>query len=308
MATQSARPLKKTDLDPVVAIDSELIGRSRRAYFERSLARALAAPELHAELGVDGPQGLQGFVLGRVVEDEFGRQGRAMDFEMLGVAKAAQGKGLGPVLLSALAAEAKRRGCVELSTTALWTTHTMLRFLDKSGFRLAKRQILERTITYPDLKREQLVEEANEAFPLEFATLTESHIADLARLDRRLTGRDRSVYIRRRIGEALRESSVGASLAATHQGQVVGFVTARVDFGDAGRTEPVAVIDTLGVEPEFAKKGVARALLLQLCMNLHALRVERLETVVSRDDFGLLRFLYREGFEPSQRLPFTLPL
>lgn len=308
MSTFTARPLKKSDLDAVVAIDAEIVGRSRRPYFERNLARALAAPERHAEFGVDGPQGLVGYVLGRVVEDEFGRQGRAMDFEMLGVSKSVQGQGAGPVLLAALAAEAKKRGAAEIATTALWTTHRMLRFLEKGGFRLAKRQILERPIVYPDLKREQEVEEANEAFPLEFATLTESHIADLARLDRRLTGRDRTGYIRRRIGEALQESSIAASLAATHQGQVVGFVTTRVDFGDAGRSEPAAVIDTIGVEPEFAKRGVARALLLHLCMNMHALRVERLETVVSRDDFGLLRFLYREGFEPSQRLAFTLPL
>lgn len=308
MASFTARPLKQSDLDAAVAIDADLVGRSRRPYFERRLARARAAPDRHPQLAVDGAAGLAGFVLGRDTEGEFGRREHSVRFDTLGVAKGEQGKGAGPALLAALATEAKKLGASELSTSALWTDHRMLRFLERTGFRLAKSQILERPIRYPDVKREAEVEEANRTFELDFVTLTEAHIADLARLDRRLTGRDRTGYIRRRIEEALQESSIAASLAARHQGQLVGFVTAQVDFGDSGRTEPVAVIDTIGVEPEFAKRGVARALLMQLSMNLNALRVERLETVVSREDFGLLQFLYKEGFEPSQRLPFTRPL
>ena len=308
MASFTLRPLKKSDLETVVAIDAELIGRARRPYWERRVARALAAPERHAQLAIDGPGGLAGFIVGHEVEGEFGRRTRAMDFEMMGVSKSAHGKGMGTALLGALAAEAKQRGAIELTTTALWTNHDMLRFLHRSGFQLAKSQILECPIVYPDVQREQQVEEAGERFALETATLTEAHVADLARLDRRLTGRDRTAFIRRRITDALQESSIAASLAALHQGQVVGFIAARVDFGDAGRTEPAAVIDTIGVESEFSRRGVARALLLQLAMNLHALRVERLETAVSRDDFGLLQFFYREGFEPSQRLAFVRAL
>ena len=308
MAAFSARPLGQSDLDAVVAIDADLSGRSRRPYFERRLARAAASPDRHPQLAVDGARGLAGFVLGRDTEGEFGRKEHAVRFDTLGVAKSEQGKGAGPALVAALAELANKRGATELSSSALWTDHRMLRFLERTGFRLAKSQILERPIGYPDVAREQQVDEANNDFALDFVTLTEAHIADLARLDRRLTGRDRPGYTRRRIEDALVESSIAASLAARHHGQVVGFVTAQVDFGDAGRTEPVAIIDTIGVEPEFARRGVARALLLQLAMNLNALRVERLETVVSREDFGLLQFLYREGFEPSQRLPFARPL
>ena len=77
---------------------------------------------------------------------------------------------------------------------------------------------------------------------------------------------------------------------------------ARIDFGDFGRTEPVAILDTIDVGPEWAHHGVATALLLQLLVNLEALQVEHLETSVGRNDFELLRFLYHHGFEPSQRI------
>ena len=83
---------------------------------------------------------------------------------------------------------------------------------------------------------------------------------------------------------------------------------ASADYGDFGRAEPVAVIDTIGVDPAFSHAGIGRALLSQLFMNLDALRVERVESVVAKEHFELLGFLYRAGFGPSQRLAFIKSL
>ncbi|MGC2519091.1 MAG: GNAT family N-acetyltransferase, partial [Burkholderiales bacterium] len=69
--------------------------------------------------------------------------------------------------------------------------------------------------------------------------------------------------------------------------------------------EPVAVIDTIGVDPGFAGTGIGTALLSQLFVNLEALHVERVETVIARENFDLLGFFYRAGFGPSQRLAFV---
>ncbi|MDA1117960.1 MAG: GNAT family N-acetyltransferase, partial [Proteobacteria bacterium] len=77
------------------------------------------------------------------------------------------------------------------------------------------------------------------------------------------------------------------------------------DLGDFGRTEPVAVIDTLDVAPEYSHHGIGHALLQQLFLNLGALRIERVETVVDRQAFPLLGFFYGMGFAPSQRLAFV---
>jgi len=83
---------------------------------------------------------------------------------------------------------------------------------------------------------------------------------------------------------------------------------ARADLGDFGRSEPVAVIDTLGVDPEYARRGVGRALVSQLFANLGALRVERVETIVPLADLALLGFLYSMGFAARERLSFTRSL
>ena len=53
-----------------------------------------------------------------------------------------------------------------------------------------------------------------------------------------------------------------------------------------------------------AHRGLGHALLSQLFVNLAALRVEQVETVVKREDFGLLGFFYDAGFGQSQRLSF----
>jgi ribosomal protein S18 acetylase RimI-like enzyme len=83
---------------------------------------------------------------------------------------------------------------------------------------------------------------------------------------------------------------------------------ARVDYGDFGRAEPVAVIDTVGVDPARARQGIGRALLSQLFVNLGALRVQRVETAVAPGDFDLLAFFYAAGMRPAERLAFVKKL
>src|SRR5919201_4275308 len=133
----------------------------------------------------------------------------------------------------------------------------------------------------------------------------ERDVAAIVRLDRRIMGRDRGPYYRRKAAEALRHSGVRVSLVAEVDGAFAGFLMARVDFGDFGRTEPTAVLDTVGVDPDFARRHVGRALLEQLLLNLRSLRVERVVTEAEWDHLDLLGFLSRTGFEHSQRLAFV---
>jgi ribosomal protein S18 acetylase RimI-like enzyme len=127
-------------------------------------------------------------------------------------------------------------------------------------------------------------------------------LAKLIDIDRRITGRDRTGYFRQKLDEALHQSGVRVSLVAESEGYVAGFIMARVDFGDYGHVEPEAVIDTIGVDPNYARKGIGRALVSQLVANLAGLRVERIRTHVAWNDLALIGFLARAGFAPSQRL------
>ncbi|MDX1595059.1 MAG: GNAT family N-acetyltransferase [Gammaproteobacteria bacterium] len=130
----------------------------------------------------------------------------------------------------------------------------------------------------------------------------------IVRIDRHVTGRDRGGYYRRKVTEALEESGIRLSLVAEQDDRIVGFIMARVDYGDFGQTATSAVIDTLGVDPEVRGRQVGAALVSQLLANLASLRVETVRTMVYWDNFGLLRFLQRSGFRPAQRLALSRKL
>ena len=139
-------------------------------------------------------------------------------------------------------------------------------------------------------------------------SMMESDLRALVAIDRRITGNDRAAYFQRKLTEALTESDVRISLVAELDGVAVGFIMARVDLGEFGRVETTAVIDTIGVDPDYRNRGVGRALLSQLLVNLGTLRVEKVRTEVDWQDHDLLGYLDHSGFLPSQRLCFDQPL
>jgi GNAT superfamily N-acetyltransferase len=323
------RPLAARDLDRVVWIDASLRGRTRRAYFERRLAAAARDPERHLQLGADTDGRLAGYMLGRALEGEFGRTEPEVRLEALGVVASAQKQGTGAALLKAFEDEAARRGLRQLRTTALWREHALLAFFDRSGFRLSPVHVLDCALDEAELGslRESPVEpapgpadandygtpRAADFAPLardavEIGVLSQADLDGVARIDRRHTGRDRRGYLCRTVAEALADSALRVSLAARIDHAVAGYVMARLDYGDFGRAEPVAVIDTIGVDPLRARQGIGRALLSQLFANLAALGVERVETVIAPGDLGLMGFFCAAGFRPSERLSFVKQL
>jgi ribosomal protein S18 acetylase RimI-like enzyme len=134
--------------------------------------------------------------------------------------------------------------------------------------------------------------------------MKESDLRALITIDERITGGERSAYFEHKLMEALHESDVRVSLVAEQNGGTVGFIMARVDFGEFGRFEPTAVMDTIGVDPDYRDLGIGRALLSQLLINLTTLRVERIRTEIDWRDRELLAFLDNCGFRPSQQLCF----
>jgi len=134
--------------------------------------------------------------------------------------------------------------------------------------------------------------------------MKESDLTSIVAIDRRITGRERSAYFKAKLAEALFESDVRLSLVAERDDRPVGFIMARVDFGEFGRFEPTAVMDTIGVDPDYRGQGVGRALLSQLLINLSTLRIERMRTEVDWRECELLAFLDHCGFAPAQQLCF----
>ncbi len=127
-------------------------------------------------------------------------------------------------------------------------------------------------------------------------------------IDARLVGRRRDEFFRIQLAENLAATGLRVSLAAELEELFVGFLLARVFYGEFGRTEPAAVLETLGVHPDFQGRGVGTALIAQLRRNLRGLRVGAIQTEVAWDDQALIGFFHREGFRPAPRLALDLAL
>ncbi|HEU4383674.1 MAG TPA: GNAT family N-acetyltransferase [Anaeromyxobacteraceae bacterium] len=300
-AAAATRPLSPADLDAAVEIDGAAAGRSRRGFFAKRLALLAEDPEAGLALGAERDGRLLGFAFARLVDGEFGGTTRAGVLDALAVSEAARGAGVGSALLASLTDALGARGARQLLTQADWSEHQLVGFFAASGFRLSGRFVLERGLERP----------AGEDFAWEdlpVRSMDERDAQAIVRLDRRITGRDRAAYYRRKIAETLRHAGVRVSLVAEVDGAFAGFLMARVDYGDFGRTEPTAVLDTVGVHPDFARRHVGRALVEQLVLNLGSLRVERILTEVGWDQLDLLAFFARTGFGPSQHLSFERPI
>lgn len=317
------RPLVQADMDSVVEIDAEVQGHSRRTYFDARLAAARRRPDLHAQFAATDAGGLTGHILARVLDGEFGRAEPRLQVDALGVRRERRRSGVGRQLFAALVGWAQQRGIRTVQTEAEWNNHTMLGWLDAAGFSLAPAQVLGRAVAGGVEAAEPAPEDRAAGHEVDYSprassdfehlarddadvrTMVATDLADIVRVDRAIIGYPRERVMAQLLDEALADSTIRVSLTARVDGAIVGYLMARADRGDFGRTEAVAVLDTIGVDPGHARTGVGRALLSQLFANLGALRIERVETTVAPRDFALLGFLYAAGFAPSQRLSFV---
>jgi len=322
------RRLAPKDLEGVVVIDAAAAGRSRHFYLQRRLNSALAEPEYHLQFAAESRGRLVGYLLARKLQGEFGRTEPALRLEAMAVSPGVQGHGVGSALLSALEAETKKSGIPAIRTQAAWNAHDMLGFLDRAGFQLGHTLVLDckvhgnrlaagegEKVLAPEHHRASSEIDYSGAAHNDFEALARDRadvrslspddIPDIVRIDQRVSDHIRRRYIESMVKEALNDSAVRVSLTARIDGVVAGFVAARTDYGDFGRPEPVAVLDSIGVDPDYAHQYIGTALLSQLFVNLEALHIERAETIVASENFQLLGFLYKVGFEPSPRLNFV---
>lgn len=127
-------------------------------------------------------------------------------------------------------------------------------------------------------------------------------------IDQEITGRRREEFFKLKLEQALSRTGVEASLGAEVDGRLKAFLLCWVFYGEFGQAEPFAVLDTLGVHPDFRGRGVGHAMLDQLRINLLGLNISCLQTQVSWHDHALIAFFSREGFAPARRIAMDLEL
>lgn len=129
----------------------------------------------------------------------------------------------------------------------------------------------------------------------------------IVEIDQRVLGERRRDYWERKL-EKVEHQPSPTSLVVEVEGRVVGFILGDVSGWEFGIPETIGWIDTIGIDPDFQKKGLARALVYEMIKNLKTLGVKTIYTLVSWDDWDLLQFFHAMGFTRGDMINLELKI
>ncbi len=153
---------------------------------------------------------------------------------------------------------------------------------------------------------------------LKIRSLNEDDLDAVVEIDRKILGKARRDYWRRKIGYA--DIYPRPALVAEIDGKVVGFILGSVSGWEFGVPDTVGWIDTIGVDPDYQGRGVGKTLFKSLIENFrHTGKEERPEakeskiegvnvvyTLVRWNDWSLLRFFEEMGFRKGDMVSLEL--
>jgi ribosomal protein S18 acetylase RimI-like enzyme len=128
-----------------------------------------------------------------------------------------------------------------------------------------------------------------------FHALTSSHIEGIVEIDHKILGRRRQSFWKKKVRPA-EPNNLPTGIVAQLNNQVIGFILGGVSGGEFRVPASVGWVDTIGVDPKYQKRGVARALVQELIKNFRNAGVKNIYTLVNWSDWDLLQFFRRMGF------------
>ena len=155
---------------------------------------------------------------------------------------------------------------------------------------------------------------------LKIRALTENDLDAVVEIDRKVLGKPRHEYWKRKIGYA--DIYPRPALVAEIDGDVVGFILGYVSGWEFGVPDTVGWIDTIGVDPDYQHRGIGKRLFKELVENFKRTgRVAQPEakdisikgvnvvyTLVKWNDWNLLRFFHEVGFKKGEMISLELKL
>ncbi len=138
-------------------------------------------------------------------------------------------------------------------------------------------------------------------------SLTLKDLPAIIEIDRKVLGKPRPEYWKRKI-EVSEFRPPLASLVAEIDGKVIGFILGDVSGWEFGVPDNTGMIETVGVDPAYQRRGIARLLTEELIRSFKLNGVQKINTLVEWDDWDLLQFFHTMGFRRGQRINLELDL
>lgn len=138
-------------------------------------------------------------------------------------------------------------------------------------------------------------------------TMSAKDLDRIVQIDTKVLGKSRSEYWEMKL-ELVEKHSPMASLVAEIDGEVVGFIIGDASGWEYGVPEHIGWIDTIGVDPAFQGKGIAKMLFTEMITALKKVGIVTIYTFVNWRDWSLLRFFNAMGFEKGDMVNLEMKL
>ena len=126
--------------------------------------------------------------------------------------------------------------------------------------------------------------------------LTPSDLDAIVEIDRKVLGKPRQDYWKKRMEQISATQYPHSCLVAELEGKVIGFILGEVSGWEFGVRDTIGWIHTIGVDPAYQHRGVAKRLGEEFIKNVKAIGVSLVYTLVSWNDWDLLKFFRAMGF------------
>ena len=130
---------------------------------------------------------------------------------------------------------------------------------------------------------------------VQIRSFREEDLEAIVEIDRRVLGKSRLTYWKQKIDLSSNRFPLSC-LVAEYEEKVIGFILGEVSGWEFKVPDTVGWISTIGVDPDFQHRGVARKLSQEYIRNLKSIGITMVYTLVNWSDWDLLKFFRAMGF------------
>ncbi len=136
--------------------------------------------------------------------------------------------------------------------------------------------------------------------------LTKDDLDSIVEIDTKVLGETRRDYWVTKIVKQAETRPPDASLVSEIDGKVVGFILGEVSGWEFKVPNNIGWIDTIGIDPDYQNRGIAKVLANALVSNLKNYGVDTIYTLVNWNDWDLLQFFHAMGFSRGDMINLVL--
>lgn len=132
---------------------------------------------------------------------------------------------------------------------------------------------------------------------LTFRSLSPEDLEQVSAIDSRIVGQPRRGFFKKRLTVAMAAPESFITCTACDGDKLIGYAFARLQDGDFGSAEKIAVLDVLGVDPDSQGQGVGKSLLDGIEQRMGKKSISTLRTEINWTDHEMTGFFSATNFQ-----------